>query len=70
MRDARRWADRDDEDEAAANCQTASLAGLAAALVLVVLGRFLIHALRHEGQLEDRLMAGRLDCDATAVTAR
>ncbi len=70
MRGARRWVERDDEDEAAANCQTASLAGLAAALVLVVLGLFLIHVLRHEAQVEDCLMAGRLDCDAIAVTAR
>ncbi len=52
-------------DEAAeANRLTASLAGLAVALMLVVAGLFLIQHLRDKAQIEDCLMSGRLNCDA------
>jgi len=58
-------------DEAAeANRLTASLAGLAVALMLVVAGLFLIQHLRDKAQIEDCLMSGRLNCDATLVTLR
>lgn len=52
-------------DEAAeANRLTASLAGLAIALLLVVAGLFLIQHLRDKAQVEDCLMSGRFNCDA------
>ena len=46
------------------NRLTASLAGLAVALMLVVAGLFLIQHLRDKAQIEDCLMSGRLNCDA------
>ena len=56
------------EDEATdANRQTASLAGLAFALFLVVVGLFLVHALHAKANVEDCLMAGRLNCDALVM---
>ena len=52
-------------DEAAeANRLSASLAGLAMALMLVVAGLFLIQHLSDKARIEDCLMSGRLDCDA------
>lgn len=57
------------EDEfESANRQTASLAGLAVALLLVVVGLFLIHALHEKTRVEDCLLAGRLNCDALVTT--
>ena len=51
-------------DEAAEeNRLTASLAGLAVAL-LVVAGLFLIQHLRDKARVEDCLMSGRFNCDA------
>lgn len=58
MRAARRWADAQEE----ADRQTASLAGLALALALVVLGLVLVQHLRASAAAEDCLLAGRLDC--------
>lgn len=52
-----------DGDKSEADRVTASLAGLAAALLLVVLGLTLIHHLYDEGRVEDCLMAGRINCD-------
>jgi hypothetical protein len=51
---------------------TASLAGLAMALALVVLGLFLTDHLRAQARLEDCLLAGRTNCAAAtgAVAAR
>jgi hypothetical protein len=43
--------------------QTASLAALAIALALLVGGLFLAQTLRRSAQLEDCLMAGRINCD-------
>ena len=43
---------------------TASLAGLAMALALVVLGLFLADHLRTQARLEDCLLAGRTNCTA------
>ena len=52
-------------DEAAEeNRLTASLAGLAVALLVVVAGLFLIQHLRDKARVEDCLMAGRSNCDA------
>ena len=50
------------DEEAEANRQTASLAGLALALFLVVLGLFLVQSLHDKARLEDCLLAGRRDC--------
>lgn len=44
--------------------RTASLAGLAAALALVVLGLLLAGHLRNQARLEDCLLAGRTNCAA------
>lgn len=57
-------------DEDAANRQTASLAGLAVALALVVAGLFLIHRLHAASTVEDCLLAGRLNCDAVVASLR
>ena len=57
------------EDETAeANRLTASLAGLAVALMLVVAGLFLIQHLRDKARIEDCLMSGRFNCDAVAAS--
>ena len=63
MRHTERWTD-DEGEEAGANRQTASLAGLALILLLVVLGLGLTHVLRHKAAVEDCLMAGRTNCAA------
>ena len=42
---------------------TASLAGLAIALLLVVVGLFLVQQLRDKARLEDCLLSGRINCD-------
>ena len=52
-----------EEDEEAANRQTASLGGVAVTLVLLVLGLFLVHELHTKVAIEDCLMAGRINCD-------
>ena len=44
--------------------QTASLAGLAVALALLVLSLFLFYHLREKSRIEDCLLAGRPDCVA------
>jgi hypothetical protein len=52
-----------EEDEEAANRQTASLAGVAITLLLLVLGLFLVHQLQTKVAIEDCLLAGRMQCD-------
>jgi hypothetical protein len=54
----------EEEAEEEANRQTASLAGVAITLLLLVLGVFLVHALHAEAEVEDCLMAGRNNCDS------
>ncbi len=57
-------------DEAAEEDRlTASLAGLAVALLVVVAGLFLIQHLRDKARVEDCLMAGRFNCDAVLGSA-
>jgi hypothetical protein len=51
----------DDQDEA--DRQTASLAGMAVALLLVVIGLYLIHVLHTKAMVEDCLLSGRRNCD-------
>ncbi len=62
MRSRQRWLN-DAEAEEEANRQTASLAGVAITLLLLVLGLFLIRELHAKAELEDCLMAGRANCD-------
>ncbi len=57
-----RWA-RDTEEQETANRQTASLAGVAVTLLLLVLGLFLVRALHNQSAIGDCLMSGRSNCD-------
>lgn len=52
------------EDVEAANRQTASLAGVAVTLLLLVVGLFLVRELHANSMIEDCLMSGRTNCDA------
>ena len=52
------------EDQAEEDRVTVSLAGMAFALFLVVVGLFLVQHLASKAQLEDCLLSGRLNCDA------
>ena len=61
MRRTPRWNDRED-DEAGADRQTQSLAGLAVALFLVVVSLGLIHVLHNKAMVEDCLLSGRTNC--------
>ena len=49
-----------EQDEEAADRQTASLAGVAITLLLLVVGLFLVHELHAKVAIEDCLMAGRM----------
>jgi hypothetical protein len=62
MATRRRWLDEAEAEEEA-NRQTASLAGIAITLLLLVIGLFLIRELHAKAQIEDCLMAGRSNCD-------
>jgi hypothetical protein len=53
----------DQDDDEAANRQTASLGGVAITLLLLVVGLFLVHELHAEVAAEDCLMSGRTNCD-------
>lgn len=59
-----------EDDEEAANRQTSSLAGLAVALLLVVVGLFLIRTLHEKTAVEDCLLSGRRNCDAVVTAFR
>lgn len=50
-------------EDADDNRVTQSLAALAFALLLVVVGLFLVQTLRANGQVEDCLLSGRRNCD-------
>jgi len=54
--------DIDPEDQAEADRQTTSLAGLAVSLLLVVLGLFLVKELQAKSILEDCLLSGQSHC--------
>jgi uncharacterized membrane protein len=62
-------AERDAGEAAEEDRLTASLAGLAVALLVVVAGLFLIQHLRDKARVEDCLMAGRFNCDAVLGSA-
>lgn len=59
-----------DDDEEGADRQTASLAGLAVALLLVVIGLFLVRTLHAKCVVEDCLLSGRSNCDALVLSTR
>ncbi len=55
-------------EQTEANRVTSSLAGLALALLLVVIGLFLVQQLRDEARVEDCLLSGRINCDQLVVS--
>ena len=59
----------DSSEEKIADRQTASLAGVAVILLLLVGGLFLVQQLRTATLIQDCIIAGRLNCDAS-VTAQ
>ena len=59
-----------EDDQEDADRQTASLAGLAVTLLLVVIGLFLVRVLHDKGAVEDCLLAGRHNCDAVVTSLR
>jgi hypothetical protein len=61
MEQDRPWLVEKDEDTA--DRQTASLAGVAVTLLLLVVGLFLVRELHAKAAIEDCLMAGRNYCD-------
>ena len=62
MYQQRRW-QRQAEEQETANRQTASLAGAAITLLLLVIGLFLVRELHAKAAIEDCLMSGRSNCD-------
>jgi len=66
MQQGRSWID--DTEAADADRQTASLAGVAITLLLLVIGLFLVRTLHAESTVEDCLMSGRLNCDLLVGT--
>jgi hypothetical protein len=52
----------EDTPERESNRQTASLAGLAIALALIVVGYYLVQVLHTSSLMEDCLLAGRNNC--------
>jgi phosphate starvation-inducible membrane PsiE len=59
-----------EDDQEEADRQTTSLAGLAVALLLVVIGLFLVRTLQVKSVIEDCLLSGRSNCDAVVVSLR
>lgn len=62
MRQDHRLLDGIDEQEEA-DRRTASLAGVAVTLLLLVVGLFLVRELHAKAMIEDCLMAGRHNCN-------
>jgi hypothetical protein len=60
---------RQAEAQEEADRQTASLAGVAITLLLLVLGVFLVRELHAKAVIEDCLMAGRSNCDMLLRTS-
>ena len=56
------------EDLKAADRQTASLAGMAVTLLIVVVSLFLLRELHDKAAIEDCLLAGRNNCDAVVAS--
>ncbi len=59
-----------EDDQAEENRLTLSLAGLAMALLIVITGLFLFTSLRNKAQVEDCILAGRINCDAVLAATR
>ncbi|HUB97666.1 MAG TPA: hypothetical protein VL993_17215 [Stellaceae bacterium] len=53
-----------DDDEEPTDPRTKGLMALALVLLLALASSYLVQALRKEGQIEDCLLAQRLNCDA------
>lgn len=66
----RGWPLSDAEEQEVANRQTASLAGVAITLLLIVLGMILVRELHAKASIEDCLMAGRTNCDLIVTSLR
>jgi uncharacterized membrane protein len=49
---------------------TTSLAGLAVALLLALLGLYLLEALEAESKLEDCVLQGRLNCNRVEISSQ
>jgi hypothetical protein len=62
MPQLRPWIDTSEDSQREADRQTASLGGLAIALLLIVVGLFLVRELHAKGVVEDCLLAGRANC--------
>jgi hypothetical protein len=58
------------EDQDTADRQTASLGGVAIALLLIVVGLFLIQELHAKVQIEDCLLSGRSNCGVLVSSSR
>ena len=56
-----------EDEQAEENRVTSSLAGLVAALLIVVVGLFLFIQLRDKGRIEDCLLSGRTNCDSVVA---
>ncbi len=65
----RRMAAQYEDEQAEANRVTMSLAGLAFALLLVVVGLFLVQHLASKARIEDCLLSGRMNCDSVMAAA-
>jgi uncharacterized membrane protein len=59
-----------DDEQAAADRQTTSLAGLAVVLCVVVLSLFVLRQLAAKTAVEDCLLAGRMNCDTVLARVR
>ena len=62
------WRDLEREREEEDRRFTASLAGLAAALFLILIGLYVTEQLAAESKLEDCMLQGRLDCMRVELT--
>ena len=59
-----------EDEQSQANRVTGSLAGLAFALLLVIVGLVLVQHLASKARLEDCLLSGRMNCDALLDSPR
>ena len=58
-----------EDEQTEENRVTMSLAALAFALLLVVVGLFLVQHLASKAKIEDCLLSGRMNCDAVLTAA-
>jgi uncharacterized membrane protein len=56
-----------DDDHADADRQSASLAGMAVTLLIVVVCLFLLKELHNKGAIEDCMLSGRTNCDVVVA---